>query len=425
MKEVNLDERRAELRQHFKGYWEARLTEDGAGDRFPSARVEHWKALYERLLLDDRFVYLAEIVTKDTLFRANEYAMRYDGVHVFPEAILRNDEGKFVVNGNPMRFPWDETVKPEREYLSNRTEEIFGVPVRTVTTVKNREGNKCHDAQLEECENIIFNQRDSECPIESLRYDNSLSLSAFFEHNEFLVHFPVKRANDHSYFRTKFEPVVKGVDWMLKEAHKKPYATFEQLGIENFGATGSVSFGDEEDLVDFDVMFCGDVPLLGKIRDFLYEGTRAGDFRPFMSNYKRRLRVCHRKLTVDLTGEELLFCAFFSIDKMEDDPLYGLRIKPIRDVEYFEAQVDDDSLNMICPTRIDMKNVCHVKGEDFTDGTGKIPLIILHGGSRGQFCENNWLRLSNLKLVEVEPMKGESYRAILATGWFDLDLASW
>lgn len=425
MKEVNLDDRRGELRRHFQAYWEARLAEADAAERFPAKRVEAWKALYEKLLEDDRFVYLAEPVTEDTRFIANEYAMRFDGVHVFPEAILRNETGDLVVNGNPMRFPWDRSVKPERPYLCDKTEEIFGVPVRTVTTVKSKEGKKDHTAQLEECENIVFNQRDSACPIESLRYDRRISSAAFFSPRDFLVRFPVRTAMEHSYHRTRFEPVVKGIDWMLNEAHLRPYANFDQLSMKNFGATGSVSFGDEEDLVDFDVMFLGTGEELAQIRDFLYEGTRAGDFRPFMSNYKRRLRVCNRELTVDLTGEELLFCVFFSLDPSEDDPMYGLKIEPLADVKAFEAQVACDRYNMICPTRLDLKNVCHIEGEDFTEGKGEIPMIILHGGSRGQFCTNNWLRIKDVRLVEVTPMKGEPYKAILSTGWFDIDLASW
>lgn len=424
MKEVKLDDRRGELRRHFEAYWERRLSDAGGTERFPAARVARWKALYERLLADDRFVYLAEPVTAETRFLANEYAMRYDGVHVFPEAILRDGEGRFVVNGNPMRFPWDEAVKPERPYLCDKTEEIFGVPVRTVTTVKSKEGKKDHGAQLEECENIIFNQRDSACPIEPLRYDRQISAAAFFAPEDFLVRFPVRTAMEHSYFRTKFEPVVKGIDWMIHEAHRKPYATFEKLSLDHFGATGSVSFGDEEDLVDFDVMFLGTRDELARLRDFLYEGTRAGDFRPFMSNYKRRLRVCNRQLTVDLTGEELLFCVFFGIDG-EDDPMYGLKIEPLREVEAFEAQVADDGLNMICPTFLKLKNVCHVEGEDFTGGTGEMPMIILHGGSRGQFCANNWLRVKNVRLARITPLQGEPYEAIVSTGWFDVDLASW
>lgn len=415
--------RRGELREHARRCW-ARLAEMRDGGRAFAARIERWEALLEIMLDDERFVRLAEPVTGDTVFRVAEYAMRYDGVHVFPEIVLRDDGGEELVVGNAMRLPYDETAPRALPYRCPRTERIFGVPVKPVTSVSDDRGVKSHVAQLEETEAVRINQEGSRFPIEPWRYMAPVHAGAAFRREEFLFTFPVTRALRYMIDEAAFEPVVRGTRWLLEEAHLKPYADFEALGRDDLAATGSTSFGDEEDKEDFDIMFLGDLPFLRKIRDFIYGGTRAGDFRPFQSNFKRRLRVIHRGIVLDCTGEPILFCPFLNLKDPRSDRLYRARITDLGPVESFEARVVDDDENMICPSRVVLDDFDCVRADGWAP-SGPMPLILMHGSSRGQFARGNWLRVLNARRARIEPEKEAAFEALLSTGWMDVDLASW
>lgn len=421
--ESTLDRRRERLSRHLESYWKRHEDRIVDGEIVRAEDVMRWKELFGELLRDDRFLALAEPVDANTPLRPSEYFMRFDGVHVFPELVMGDEDGNLIFDGNPMRFPHDPDAPVTHRYRSERTEEIFGVSVRTITTVLNDEGQRDHACQMEEMEHIRLNQLGSRRPIAPFTPSAPLSEALRFDPQDMLVHFPVKGALRYMYEEKGFEPTVKSVDWLLGPAKELPACPRAGFSWENLGATGSASFGDEEDLEDFDVVFLGPVEHLVEVRDFLFDGTRRGTFRPVTCPYKRRLRVCNRSLTVDLTGEELIFCSFLGIDPPEADPLHGMAIRPLHEVEYFECRVVDDRYNMVSPSRMTVRDFTRLRGELPDDE--ELELIMMHGAFRGQFAEGNWLRVSNALLVEIRPRGQAPRRALLARGWYDIDLASW
>lgn len=427
MKEkFDFNEKKEQLKKHLEAYWEKRFADETDIQHLKKNHPK-WIALFDQLLANERFVILAEPVTDKTNVRTSEYYMRYDGVSLFPESLLCDKEGEELIFANPMRFPYDSEIDKIIDYRCPKEELMFDVPMRSVTSVENDLGKKCHVAQMEEMERIRLNQERSKYPIETFHYMSLLSEASYYRRKELVFYFPMERAMDFMYSDVEFEPIVKGVNWLMEKSNDQPFSKFtNKITWEDLGATGSASFGDEDDLEDFDIAVIGSLQLLREFRDFLINGTRHGTFRPYMSHAKRRLRAVNRQIYIALIDKHLLFCPFLlPKDTVKDTPLYRAYVEPIRRIGYFEAKVSDDSLNMVCPSVLKINEICELRGDDKIDLPEEMEIYIVHGGSRGQYYNDNWLRIYNAVLCNITPPGGKTFQAFLSLGWADMDLASW
>lgn len=412
------------LREHAEAYWKGSGREalpTGYGDR----EIASWKKLVDRLLENERFVELAHPVTEETVLPPNSYAMRFDGVYVFFEAFVRDGENREIISGNPMRYPWDEKAPAFVPYRSHDTESIFDQPVKLITKVKDDHGQKSHLAQIDESEAIVRNQRYSAHPIAPFSYRKPYTEAHVFARKDFVFHFPARGAIRFMRDELAFEPIVKGCTWLLEEAHRRPWSSISPFELDALGATGSAAFGDEHDLEDFDVVFFGDLKRLQEVRDFIIAGTHAGEFRPFVSNFKRRLRVANRSLPVEEIGGHVVFCSFLCLDDPREDPMYDASIELVAPLESVEGRVVDDGANMLSPSRVVLDDLCGVRPEGALDELGSLPLILMHGNCRGQFAVGNWLRVERPTLCRVRPRNGEAFTALLSIGWRDVDITYW
>lgn len=421
---MNLDAKREELRTHAAHYWET-LGQKALPAGYGDVEIATWRRLYEDLLQNERFVRLAHPVTEETVLPPNSYAMRFDGVYVFFEAFVRDGDNQEIISGNPMRYPWDEKAPAFVPYRSHDYESIFDQPVKLITKVKDDHGQKSHLAQIDESEAIVRNQRHSAHPIAPFRYRKPFTEAHVFSRKDFVFHFPGKAAIRFMRDELKFIPIVKGCDWLLEEAHRRPWSTISPFELDELGATGSAAFGDEHDLEDFDVVFYGDLRRLQAVRDFIIDGTHAGEFRPFVSNFKRRLRVANLSLPVKEIEGHVVFCSFLCLENPKDDIMYDASIELIAPLDSVEGRVVEDDANMLSPSRVVLDDLCHVAPDGALDDLGPLPLVLMHGNCRGQFAVGNWLRIQQPTLCRIRPRKGEPFTALLSAGWRDVDIMYW
>jgi len=164
VKGQDLKERRQTLAAHIGRYFEThspRLIASGAATE---GDLSKWRDLFDALFEDEAVRAAAEPFTAATRVRPSEYYLRFDGIHVFPEALLRGEDDRPLVEGNPMRFPFDADAPVVHRYRSDHRESILGIPTRSITTVLNDQGVRDHASQMEEMEHIRLNQAGSRIP---------------------------------------------------------------------------------------------------------------------------------------------------------------------------------------------------------------------------------------------------------------------
>ena len=103
---IDLNRKKALLEDHLEQYWSMILSNPARHSSF-LPYLERWKAVYSILLNDERFLYLAVPVTKDSRFQVSQYYMRYDGVFCFMSSVYRDGSGRELLCANPLRFPYD------------------------------------------------------------------------------------------------------------------------------------------------------------------------------------------------------------------------------------------------------------------------------------------------------------------------------
>ncbi len=418
---VDLDQKKALLEEHLERYWEQQLRDPARRARY-EPYLDRWRAMYSVLFNDERFLTLAEPVSRDTRLGVSQYYMRYDGVFCFQTAVLREPSGRELILANPLRFPFDPGASEIRPYLSRKYEHLFGLHMKTTTKVKNSHGRKDHACQLDEGWRIWTNQKNSRNPIQGFYFHpQQLCNCPVFRRDNFVFGFPVRPALHYMLFQRKFEPIVKGVQWLLEEAHRKPFAKLHPIELAELGATGSSSFGDEEDKEDFDVVFYGNLQRLRSIRNFLLDGIRHGTFDPVFAGQVRKPRVYNNEVIIKLINSRLLICPFFVLDDDVYDPLVHAMIEPLERLYRMQATVVDDSGNMLTPTRV---NVMEMGGRLWNSYgiQGSVPLIIMHGFRRGDFYRGDHVRIKNPFVVRVHPAFGEPFIALLTAAWFDVDI---
>ncbi len=417
---VDLGKRKALLEEHLEQYWEMQLRKPNAATNF-RPYVDRWRAMYSVLLRDERFLTLAQPVTSKTRLGVSQYYMRYDGVFCFLTAVLREPSGREIILANPLRFPYDPKASPRRPYLSQKYEYLFSLHLKTTTKVKNSHGRKDHACQIEEGWRIKFNQENSRNPIRGFYFHpEGLCNCPVFKRENFIFEFPIKPALHYMLFQRKFEPLVKGVKWLLEEAHRKPYAKLKPFELSELGATGSSSFGDEEDKEDFDVVYFGTVERLRSIRNFIRDGMHYGTFDPIYPSQKRKPRVYNNEVIVELINQRLLMCPFFVLDDHVYDPLDHARIVPIERLHWLKATVVDDSGNMLTPSYV---KVIEMGGYLWnTYGlNGPVPLILMHGFRRGDFYRRDRLIIKKPFVARIHPVYGDPFIALICTAWFDVE----
>ncbi len=421
--EIDYQARRVLLEQHIESYWNNVLSvPERRKHLLPS--LERWKAMYGVLLRDERFLALAEPVTKDTPLEETQYYMRYDGVFCFLEGLFKDTEGREIICANPLRFPFAPRAQQQLPYLSSNYEHLFGLEIKTTTMVFNKHGYKDYGAQLEEVRRITVNQRNTRNPIQRFYFHpQGITQCPVFRRENFIFYLPARRALKYMLFVKKFEPVVRGTQWLLETPHLQSFLSGTQLKLDDMGATGSCSYGDEEDKEDFDVVFYGSQKKLVSIRNFIIEGTQHGIFKPLKTKIKRKVRVHNREIILNCTGKPVLFCPFFIVEPRSDDCLKHAVIVPRGEIKYFEARVLEDSENILCPSRViigDFDNV-FPHGTMIKDGT---MLVMTHGFSRGELYEGSWISGKNSLIADIYPANGNPFPALISRGWYDINVLS-
>lgn len=386
--------------------------------------LDKWKSLFDKVFLNDhRFVNIAEPVTKDTVFEPCNYYMRTDGSIVFIEVTLVDEKGELIA-AHPLRFPFEPGVRAR--YLSNNIEpDIFGTKMKCTTRVFwNR--RKDYVKQTEECWRIINNQRNTRYPILPLYFHNQnvygenlrIIQTPVFRRENFVVGFPARKALDYMYNVLRFEPIVKGTDWLINKAHTYPFSNFKQIQFKNLGVTGSSSFGDTHDKEDFDVIFFNNFKNLKNYRDFLAEGIKHGIFNPVSHN--RSLRVYQKEIRIKCNhNKPLLLCTFMNLDNARQDFLFRSRFNILGKIDYMEMTVTDDSENMITLPRVRVANFNKIYCKKRLDLNDNMLLIQMMSTSRGAYLKGTRLGIRNVLLVEFKPEKGKKFNALVTTGWYD------
>ncbi|MDP7422601.1 MAG: hypothetical protein QGH40_12045, partial [bacterium] len=419
--EIDYNARKALLQQHIDHFWNTLLSDPEKQQAF-LPYLDRGKALYGVLLKNDRFLALAEPVTDETPLEVTQYYMRYDGVFCFLEGVFRDPENREILCANPLRFPYDPRASRQLPYLSRKHEKLFGLEVKTTTFVTNDRGIKDYSAQLEEVRRITVNQQNSRNPIKKFFFhQQGVTQCPVFRRENFLFYFPAKRALKYMLFIRKFEPVVRGTNWLLENGPAKPFASFGQMKLDDLGATGSSSFGDEEDKDDYDVVFYGNQKKLNAIRSFLVEGTRHGVFKPMNTKIKHRIRVLNREVVLECTGKPVLFCPFFILQPQTLNSLKHALVIPRGELKYFEARVLEDSESMLSPSRAiigDFENV-YPRATRPPDGS---MLVLTHGAARGELFEGSWISVRNALIAEIHTVQGESFPALISRGWYDVEV---
>lgn len=419
------------LKNHLDDYisrkrseWE-KLKSDKDFKQHIFACLDKWEALYNNVFLrDKRFLAIAEPFTAKTRIDPCQYYMRLDGSIIFTEGVFWDSKGHLIA-GYPLRFPYDS--RGRGGYLSHIIEpDIFGIPMKCVTRVF-KDGKKNFKLQDEECHKIIRAQKNGRYPILPLYYHNEnihgenlqLVQTPVFRRDNFVFYFPFRKALDFSYNILRFEPIVKGTDWLLHRAHQLGFGNLKEINYNQLGVTGSTSFGDMNDKEDFDVVFLDTIENLQKFRNFLYEGVRRKLFNS-VSPY-RRLRVTVPEVRIKCNSNKpMLLCTFQLLNDVRKDPLYGSRFRILQKVDYFEAEVIDDSSNMIVPPRVTLGNFRNVKSEPKLFIPENTPLISMMGTTRGYYGRGDKIGARRSLYVEFQPYSGTPFRALVSIGWYDI-----
>lgn len=385
-----------------------------------------WRAnFHDTFLRDERFLNIAEPFTPETVVDPCQYYMRADGSIVFTEVTLADTEGQ-LIGGHPLRFPYDAAATGE--YHSNNIEpDIFGMPMKCTTRVM-RDGRKNYALQTEDCQRIITYQRNSRTPLMPLYFHDQhvggetcrIVQTPIFRRDNFVVYFPFRRALDYMYKTLKFEPIVRGTDWLLQESHKLEFSRHAPLRYENLGVTGSSAFGDMNDKEDFDVVFLDKIENLRLIRDFLYAGVERGAFQSVSP--ARRLRVEHHGIPIACNANKpLILCTFQNLADATQDMLYGSRFNILGKIERLEATVIDDSENMITPPRVKLGGFSSPEGETGRQVHEGMYLIPMMGSCRGAYSNGMRLAIRDALVVEFAPRHGNNFTALVSVGWYDID----
>lgn len=424
----------ARYRKHFETFMEAKQRQwqdapmDARARAQRAANLEKWSNLFHTVFLkDERFLHIAEPFTDSTPMDPCQYYMRFDGCIVFVENALQDDRGE-LIGGHPLRFPYvDECAGP---YLSHNIEpDIFGIPMKCTTRVI-WNGRKDYAKQTEECQRIIQYQKNSRYPFLPLYFDwhrvdgtqRQIMQTPVFRRDNFVFHFPFANAMDYMYKVLKFEPIVKGANWLMHEAHKYPYADFPPIKYSNLGVTGSSSFGDTNDKEDFDVVFINDMAHLKKYRDFIYTGIKEGMLAPVTWN--RRLRAYVKHIPIECNNNlPLLLCSFMNMKDPREDYLYRAKFRILDKIDYFEALVEDDTWNLINPPRVTLVHFQNVRAKRFLGIKDGMLFVAMTGTARGLYSIGMRLSVKNSLLVEFTPEHGKPFRSIVSPGWYDVDVS--
>jgi hypothetical protein len=419
------------LTAHFNDYVSRKRAEWGAMQaeagfkRHLLVSLDKWEALYRDVFLrDPRFLGIAEPFTPKTRVDPCQYYMRLDGSIVFTEGVFWDERGHMIA-GYPLRFPYDPRARGQ--YLSHNIEpDIFGIRMKCVTKVF-KDGKKNFEAQDEECHRIIRHQARGRNPILPLYYHRAhvdgenlqLVQTPIFRRDNFVFHFPFRKALDYCYHTLRFEPIVKGVDWLLSKAHTTGFWDLPPLKYEQLGCTGSTSFGDINDTDDCDIVFLGPVERLQKVRNFLYAGVTNGRFKS-VSPYRRlRVHVPEERVACN-HNKPMLLCTFQMFDDVRQDYLYGARFKILGKVDYFEAEVADDSWNMVVPPRVTLRNIRNVRAKRKIFIPENTLLVTMMGTCRGYYGRGDRIGARRSIYVEFTPYNGKPFRALVSTGWYDI-----
>ncbi|MEW5691660.1 MAG: hypothetical protein AB1765_00010 [Candidatus Hydrogenedentota bacterium] len=389
--------------------------------------LNKWDELFNNVFLrNEKFLKIAAPFTEHTLFNPCQYYMRFDGSIVFIENILLDDYGELIA-GHPLRFPYIDSI-PGWYYSNNIEPDIFGIPMKCTTRVFFN-GRKDYQKQTEDCLKIINYQRNSKYPILPLYFHNQkvndqnlrITQTPIFRRENFIVYFPVRRALDYMYNIIKFEPVVKGTEWLLSKSHTYPFSKFEALEYDSLGVTGSSSFGDTNDKEDFDVMFLDSLENLQKFRDFINEAVK-NDLFTFVSK-NRGLRVKLNEIKIECNNNQpLILCTFLNLNNIRDDILYRSRFNILGKIDYFEARVQDDSENMINPPRIKIADFRNVQNRDSLILEDNMLLIAMTGTARGLYYKDMYISVKDSIVVEFKPENADPFRAIVSIGWYDIEI---
>lgn len=389
--------------------------------------IKKWEYLFHNVFLKDkRFLYIAEPFNSDTLVDPCQYYMRMDGSIVFTEAVFLDDKGE-LIGGHPLRFPFEKNVKDS--YLSHNIEkDIFGIPMKCTTKVF-WNGRKDYGKQTEECIRIVNNQKNTRYPILPLYFHNQkvnnenfrIIQTPVFRRDNFIVYFPFKKAFNYMYNVVKFEPVVKGADWLMNKAHSFEWSNIPKIEFGNLGVTGSTSFGDTNDREDFDVVIINKLENLRKFRDFLINGVNRGLFTAVSKN--RKLRVFLNDIKIECNNNQpLILCTFQNLDNIKTDFLYRCRFNILGKIDYFEAAVSDDSENMLTPPRIKISDIKNLKSKLNIKIENNSLFIQMAGTSRGLYNKGSRIKSRNNLYVEFKPEFGNWFKAIVSLGWYDTDI---
>ena len=362
--------------------------------------------------------------TADTVVDPCQYYMRADGSIVFAEATLADEQGQ-LIGAHPLRFPYDAAATGA--YHSNNIEpDIFGMPMKCTTRVM-RDGRKNYALQTEDCQRIITYQRNSRAPLMPLYFhdqrvageDLRIIQTPVFRRDNFIVYFPFRKALDYSYNVLKFEPIVRGTDWLLNESHKLEFSTHAPLRYADLGVTGSSAFGDMNDKEDFDVVFLNRIEVLRQIREMLYAGVARGAFASVSP--ARRLRVEHHGIPIACNDNKpLILCTFQNLPDARQDLLYGSRFTILGKIKSLTATVTDDGENMLTPPRVKVAGFGErVGGDDLPlhDGMYLIPMM---GSCRGAYSAGMRLEIRDALVVEFRPARGAAFTALVSVGWYDI-----
>ncbi|HOK41354.1 MAG TPA: hypothetical protein PLD27_10000 [bacterium] len=388
--------------------------------------LEKWRALYFNVFLkDERFISIAEPFDENTLVDPCQYYMRLDGSIIFTEATLYDNDGE-IICGHPLRFPYMREVKAN--YFSHNIEpDIFGIQMKCITKVIHN-GRKDYGRQIQEAIKIFEAQKNTKYPILPFYFhkqkvngrDYSIIQTPIFRRENFVVYFPFRKAFEYMYKVKKFEPVVKGADWLLNESHKYPFAKFGKINWSNIGVTGSTSFGDMNDKEDFDVVLLDNIERLRLYRDFIYDGVKNNLFA--MISKSRKLRVILNQIKIQCNNNSpMIFCSFLNLENIKNDFLFRCRVNIIGSIDYFEGKVLSDEENMLTPPRVklcEFKKVYTKTNFWLFDGIYLIPMM---GTSRGLYCKGDRIAARNSLIVEFIPEHSQKFYAIVSIGWYDIN----
>ena len=175
------------------------------------------------------------------------------------------------------------------------------------------------------------------------------------------------------------------------------------LGIspEQIGCTGSMAFGNLASVHDLDLVFYVSMAEAGRIISTIYEVTKDPKRQVFEMGMLWAIRF--------LDDEGNVICPFFSYADPEDIPLRRFECEVTAEGITAEATVRDDSHTGFMPTFLPLAGA-HYDGGQLAEGA---PLIIYHGGKRGEYRRGDRVRARG-RIVRVTT-PSDSYDAVLVT----------